>query len=519
METPARIAVPARVISLRRPVPTAGGLLAAALVLGLVAQLLFFAQTAGINVLLWTAALLGTAALVRRPGARFDPLDVWLPAGALFFAAFVALRSDPALLAFDLLAVATLASATLPALGGHAVTRSSVVALGVAGAWVSGRLAVGAARVLAEARPWMRPLGRAGRSARALAPVVRGLLLAVPFLLLFAAAFAAADAVFARLLGDLLRIDFDFGDLPGRLVVAALGAWLAGGALLISARVGDREVPPDAAAVEASLPRPRLGSVEAVVLLLAVDLLFAAFVLVQAAYLFGGRDTLEATGLTYSAYARRGFFELLFAAGLVGALLLGVEATVAGRPRAYLTAALGLVALTAAVLASATLRLRLYQEAYGWTELRFYALAAIFWLLLALAAGAVLLILGRTRWVVHVVVVAGLVVAAGANVVGPQAFVTSQNLARALDPSLVPPDGETGLDATYLLGLADDAVPPLVAALPHLSNAERALVVGELERRREELSADQAVSGWPSWNLARERAHAALESAGETLRR
>ncbi|MDQ3871111.1 MAG: DUF4173 domain-containing protein, partial [Chloroflexota bacterium] len=362
------------------------------------------------------------------------------------------------------------------------------------------------------------PLGRSERRVRAVAPVIRGLLLALPFLVVFAAVFAAADAVFAKLLADLLRIDIDLGDLPGRLVFAAVTAWLAGGALLISAWAGEREIPPDPVAMEASLPKPRLGSVEAVVLLLAVDLLFAAFVLVQAAYLFGGRDTLEATGLTYSAYARRGFFELLFAAGLVGALLLGVEATIGARPRRYLTAALVLVVLTAVVLASATLRLRLYQEAYGWTELRFYALAAICWLLLALGGGGALLLLRRTRWVVHLLLVAGLAVAAACNVIGPQAFVTSQNLARALDPRLVPPGGETGLDARYLLGLADDAVPPLVAALPHLSDPQRELVVAELERRGEELAADRA-AGWPSWNLARERARNALESTAETLRR
>jgi hypothetical protein len=40
------------------------------------------------------------------------------------------------------------------------------------------------------------------------------------------------------------------------------------------------------------------------------------------------------------------------------------------------SAAFALAGLTAVVLASALLRLRIYQDAYGWTELRFYVLVA-----------------------------------------------------------------------------------------------------------------------------------------------
>ena len=42
------------------------------------------------------------------------------------------------------------------------------------------------------------------------------------------------------------------------------------------------------------------------------------FVGLQIAYLFGGLDTLVAAGMTYSDYARRGFFELVAAACLAG---------------------------------------------------------------------------------------------------------------------------------------------------------------------------------------------------------
>lgn len=69
-------------------------MLLVALVAGLAAQYLFVGQRPGLNVLLWIALVLGATWLLRRPGARIERADVWLPAGALLFAGFVALRNE-----------------------------------------------------------------------------------------------------------------------------------------------------------------------------------------------------------------------------------------------------------------------------------------------------------------------------------------------------------------------------------------------------------------------------------------
>ena len=221
-------------------------------------------------------------------------------------------------------------------------------------------------------------------------------------------------------------------------------------------------------------PRPlRLGAVEAATVLLVVDVLFGVFVALQLAYLFGGRDTLALAGLTYAEYARRGFFELVIVAVLAGTLVIALHAAADRRSRLLLGASLALLGLTAVVLLSALLRLRLYQEAYGWTELRFVVLTAILWLGAALAIAAVLLVTDRTRWVLHALGIAVLVTVAGMNLVGPQAFVAQRNLDRAVDPSLVPPGGRTGLDAAYLAELGDEAVEPIVDAWDRLPPADR----------------------------------------------
>src|SRR4029077_20162068 len=129
-----------------------------------------------------------------------------------------------------------------------------------------------------------------------------------------------------------------------------------------------------------------------------IDLVVAAFVGLQIAYLFGGLDTLVAAGMRYSDYARRGFFELVAAACLAGAVVVALETTVAHRTRPYLVALLGLLALTAVVLVCAALRLRLYQDAYGWTELRLYVLMTIGTLAVTLLLMALLVARGGRGW-------------------------------------------------------------------------------------------------------------------------
>ncbi len=197
----------------------------------------------------------------------------------------------------------------------------------------------------------------------------------------------------------------------------------------------------------------------------------AVFVALQLAYLFGGQDTLAATGVPYAQYARSGFFELVWVAVLAGGLLTIVHAIAARRTSALVGAGLALVGLTAVILASAQLRLRIYQDAYGWTELRFYVLATIVWLAVGIGVTLVLLAQDRMRWLLHALAIAALVVLGGINVVGPSRLIAEENVARVLDPSLVPADGKSGLDVTCATRLGDDAIPALVRALPALERA------------------------------------------------
>ena len=313
----------------------------------------------------------------------------------------------------------------------------------------------------------------------------------MPLLLVFGLLFASADAIFASFAGHLVDWQVDLGELPLRTGVAFLIAWVVAGLLAVATGLGEIRLPSDAhpaapvagapppmqslgamvatpAPAPAAAAAPRLGTVEALTILVAVDALFALFVGLQLAYLFGGLDTMAAGGITYATYARRGFFELVAVTCLAGCLVVGLHAVVVERTRAFVAASLALAGLTAIVLVSAAFRLALYQDAYGWTELRLYVAATIVWLAIGIAAAAVLLVRDRMRWLGHSMAIGALAVLVVMNAIGPQRVVAEANVARLLDPSLVPPDGRQGIDLDYVLTLGHDADPSLVAALPAL---------------------------------------------------
>ena len=496
---------------------TARRLLGLALGFGVLADVLFDGPAFGINLVIAVVALLAAAGAVRRSDAPFHRADAWLPVSAVVLALFVALRSDPVLVAFDSVIVLGLTGASIAAIGGLAVTRLTTNGLLDLFAWLTLALLEGALKPVRLARQELGMPRAAGEAVGRSGPVLRGLALATPLVLAFVVLFASADLIFGRWLETALSIDVDLAGLPGRVLFVGVASWSVAGVLWLGATITPPLEPRSLGAAAASADvvargRPgSLGAVEAVVVLVTVDVLFAVFVVLQVAYLFGGADTRAAAGLTFSDYARRGFFELLVASALAGSTVAGLEATVRERPRAYVVAALALVGLTLFVLVSAVARMRLYQEAYGWTELRFYALAGIGFVGLGLVASAVLLVRGRSDRLPHALIGAFLVVLLGVNVVGPRGFVADRNIDRALHPERIPADGERSPDYAYLNSLGDDAIPAIVDVLPALPVSVRTQVAIGLDARRVQLATDPALVAPQAWNLARERARRALE--------
>jgi hypothetical protein len=304
-----------------------------------------------------------------------------------------------------------------------------------------------------------------------------------------------------RDLFDIVRWREILTDAGPRAALCIMIAWLAAAAFATLQRARTARA--------ASEVRGIITVETAAVVLASVDLLFAVFVGFQLGYLFGGRDTIDAAGIPYSAYARRGFFELMASASIVGALLfvLGLQS----RTRSRMTTALGLVlvALTLVVLTSAWYRLDLYQLAYGWTELRFYALAGIAFLGLALVVLGWCVSAARMHRSLQPLLAAALLVAVGVNALSPSAFVARADLERLTDPSGLPSDAERRMDPAYLVSLGDGAFPVLIEMLPSLPWDDRNLLAAWLRWTAQRRAGVQPP--WESFSIDRVRAQSALD--------
>ena len=489
---------------------------ASAVIAGIVADALFDRTPLGINVALATTAVLILVTWFG-PGRRpVDRLDTWLPVLALVASLGPAIRTDPTVVTLDLWLMAAAVSAWSFAVSGVPVTRRTTAAVAALGVKAAAAAAVGLLWLLTRAGA-DRALARATQNLGRFAPIARGALVAVPVVVGFSVLLTSADAVFGRALDEALRLPFDVDEVVRRGTFSIVAAFLIGGPVAIA--VGASKVlvlHPDAKPVSEAVasdtsmgPGSRSGVTEVLVVVAAVDVLFGLFAAVQVVYLFGGTDTLAAIGMNYSDYARQGFFQLVGVVALAGLLLLGAHAVV-GRTGAFLVAAVALLVLTGVILASAAVRLGLYQGAYGWTELRFYVAASIGWLALCVALALALLWANRMRWLPHGLAMGAAAVTLAVSAIGPQAFVMHENVARAMNPTLIAAGGHAGLDIGYGATLGDDAIPDLVAALAVVPEPDRQTLLFMLRLRRDELAAEADAAGPLSWNLARTQAREAL---------
>jgi hypothetical protein len=296
------------------------------------------------------------------------------------------------------------------------------------------------------------------KARRTVWPVVRGILIAAPVLIFFAALLSAADMVFAQRLkqyADIFRIE-RLPEYIFRLAYILIAAYSLGGVLLHAAvRSQDEKLIGE----EKPLVAPFLGFVEAVIVLGAVVALFAFFVLIQFQYFFSGQANINLEGFTYAEYARRGFGELIAVAFFSWLLFLGLSLVTRreddARRKVFSGLGIALLALVGVILLSAYQRLLLYEAAYGFSRLRTYTHVFIIWLGVLLAAAVALEIVRRQRAFALAALLAALGFALTLNLLNVDAFIARQNIARSAR-------GDE-LDVAYLATLSLDAAPALVA--------------------------------------------------------
>lgn len=428
----------------------------------------------------------------------------WIGVGLLCGAALLGRGSD--LLRFGTF-LAACAAFALPALNaGRAWTkRSGILDVFEAVAGAGLHSAIGSARLI-NRENWGEVGTHTSRgAARTLVRTVSGgALLALVPLAVFGALFISADEVFATIVGDFVRMDLQA--FASHLVVTSILSWLACGYLIgVSSGTrleGIRRLQPT---------RPSLGIAEVATALCLVDLLFLGFVIVQFRYLFGGGAWVEVTpGLTYAAYARAGFFQLVAAVALAIPWLLVTHALLddGGRnaQKIFVGFAGGHLLLLLAIVASAIQRMLAYQTVYGLTEERVVVTAVLVWLTLVVVWFGATVFSGRRKRFAFGGLVTAFILVGALQLINPAGLVARHNLDRAEELG--------GVDADYLGSLGSDAAPLLVARLGELSDEGQCLVATRLLR----LWGPENPADWRSFNWSESRARDAVEGDLQTLR-
>jgi hypothetical protein len=473
-----------------------------ALALGWLFDFLFWKHAPGINFAIYAVLCLGAGFLVlARNGIKPSWKSLLLLLPILFFAAMTFIRQEP-------LSLFLAYAFTLALMGLLAVTCT-----GGLWPWYSlsdyvvnyVKLTVSMiTRPLTFLNANRKPLPAGGAAVhpgwKRFWAISRGVLIAIPILIIFSALLSSADLVFARRVQDFVRM-FRLENLPENIfrslyiLVAAYA--LAGVFLHAALKSRDEKL--------IGLDRPIvpqfLGFTEAAVVLASVVLLFSLFTLVQFQYFFGGQTNIGVQGFTFSEYARRGFSELVLVAFFSLLLFLGLSAVVRRQDSVqrwvFSGLGFGLVALVGVMLYSAFQRLLLYEAAYGFSRLRTYTHVFMLWLGLLLAVVVVLDLLRKERAFALAALLASIGFAASLALLNVDGFIVRQNVARAVPGA--------DLDVGYLASLSPDSVPSLVNALQDgsLSPGRRDAVGAALACRvyyEQSLDPD---SSWRAFTLSR----------------
>ncbi len=352
-------------------------------------------------------------------------------AGAVFFGLFLTIRTEPRLTAFNIMAAIGLL--VLGAVHGQSrpfwdlrplriISDGGVLAMESFGGLVEVPAEAAARFRVIKERSEVHGNGN-------VQAVVRGLVIAVPLVLVLGLLLASADAVFQSFFTGFNGPDL--GSIAGHIVLLAFGAYTMMVLLRLAATQGGTDP------IQRALS---LGHIEVGVVLGAINLLFAAFAVAQLMTILGGaEDALERAGLDPKQFARQGFFQLLWVASITLVLVMALHAATAENETARkVNRVLSLltIALTLLIVTVAFTRIAYYIDDNGMTPLRFYSALFSLWVGLAFLITAVRVwgVRLRQAWLMPVLLVTGLVTLAGLNLANPERIIALDNIERDHDP-------------------------------------------------------------------------------------
>ncbi|MEO8574720.1 MAG: DUF4173 domain-containing protein [Pyrinomonadaceae bacterium] len=540
---------------------------------GVLGNILLRQKPWGLNAFLFVTIFVA-ALLVLMRRRRPDMLTkntIALTAAMIFFASMFLIRDSIELRVYDTFAILIIMGVLMLANFGVSAHLAGAFHYGCGFLWSGITSAFGPVALLAADIEWNAMPG--GKISKNVFSMLRGLAIALPLLLIFGGLFMAADAAFEGLVNRAINFDLDI--VVSHVLVTSLLAWLTAGYLRgaitqatvklpaaarseptapsggsetsfvakVAAEPADtsanlpgnatilehinRSDPPNPATDEpekkfdwqnfdnSSIPAVfTFGTIETVLIVGLVDLLFLAFVIVQLPYLFGGMEFVQATpDFKLADYARRGFGELVAVAALVLPILLVSHWLIrreTKRPERIFKILAGVqIGLLFVIMASAVQRLVLLtgELGYGLTTVRFYPMVVMIWLAVVFGWFALTVFRGARNRFAWGALWSAVVILGATNLLNPDRFIVRTNL------DLMHHGRD--FDVDYNAGLSDDAIPPLVESIPALNERDQISLARKLASR---YCAERGETDLRSWNLSRQAASEKLEAVAPSVR-
>lgn len=473
---------------------------AAALALGLIFDYFFFQKQVGISFFIYVCLLLLMLfSLLRAFKVSYNKIALWYIVPIVFFSGMVAVRDSGFLLFWNLIITFGLLLLLSHHLAGRNI-KSCLFSDYLKTAFllplkILGKSFGSIVKMLA--------VRKGAIEYRKASQVTKGILITLPIALLFLVLMSSADLAFNHFVSGLFKLNVNLSpDAVAQIWWAVFIAFIWLGAYVyVLENSTSKETAPNPEETSGYV----LGNIEGGILFGTLNVLFLAFVLFQIRYLFGGHGAIAALGYTYAEYAHKGFGELVVIALMTFALIFVAEKYIEKKSGAHASRfkilSNCLIVLTLVIMASAFLRLSVYEQAYGFTLLRILVQAFIIWL------AAVFLWLGykiiggmETRPFIFGIFLSMLAFFAVFNLFNPEAFIARKNIAQFAKSGR--------LDGTYFYSLSADAAPEIsrLLEMPELNDKRGDTLPALAADIFMQMENNQSAHSWQSFNFSRARA-------------
>lgn len=328
--------------------------------------------------------------------------------------------------------------------------------------------------------------------------ILQGLLIAVPLLWLFGSLLMSADARFDQWLSQLLN--FNIPSISEYIMQVTLFSLISLG-ILYSAVLREKQSLPQAANF---IDKPNHGlnnKLQILTVLTCVNTLFFAYIIVQLGYFFGGKELVQDNNdISYSLYARDGFWQLVWVAMFAIPLLylthwLQDDNSPSQSKKLNWISKMVLtsVALIGLIEISAVHRMTLYVSEYGLTSLRFYSSWYMAFIFSALIIFSFVVIRNYRPAFFAYLGFSALTFIALLNIANPERIIAKANI----------DDKEISeIDYRYLRRLSVDAHPYLFNYAKNNSNFDICKIVPHIKGKLKTIES----RNWRSWNMYDQKA-------------